>query len=53
MNFIAAAPEFTPPQIYSVENRQKLVVLVEAEPIGDARLLAPGQIVDVTLPAAP
>lgn len=53
VNFIAAAPEFTPPQIYSVENRQKLVVLVEAEPIGDARLLAPGQIVDVTLPAAP
>ncbi len=53
VNFIAAAPEFTPPQIYSVENRQKLVVLVEAEPLGDARQLAPGQIVDVTLPAAP
>lgn len=51
VNFIAAAPEFTPPVIYSVESRQKLVVLVEAEPLGEARRLAPGQIVDVTLPA--
>lgn len=53
VNFIAAAPEFTPPQIYSVENRQKLVVLVEAEPLDAARRLAPGQIVDVMLPATP
>lgn len=52
VNFIAAAPEFTPPQIYSVESRQKLVVLVEAEPLREARRLAPGQIVDVSLPTA-
>lgn len=50
VNFIASAPEFTPPVIYSVESRQKLVVLVEAEPLGAALRLAPGQIVDVALP---
>lgn len=50
VSFIASAPEFTPPVIYSVESRQKLVVLVEAEPLDEARRLAPGQIVDVVLP---
>ena len=42
-------PEFTPPVIYSLENRQKLVYLVEARPEGDAGPLQPGQIVDVDL----
>lgn len=53
--FIASAPEFTPPVIYSVESRQKLVVLIEGELLDAARRLAPGQIVDITLPgtAAP
>ena len=51
VDFIASAPEFTPPVIYSVESRQKLVVLVEAELLGEARALAPGQIVDVRLGA--
>lgn len=53
VNFIASAPEFTPPVIYSVESRQKLVVLVEAELIGEAARLAPGQIVDVRLADPP
>ncbi|MBP8926023.1 MAG: HlyD family efflux transporter periplasmic adaptor subunit [Pseudomonadales bacterium] len=48
VNFIASGPEFTPPVIYSVQSRQKLVVLVEGELLGDARNLAPGQIVDIT-----
>lgn len=51
VDFIASAPEFTPPVIYSVESRQKLVVLVEGELLGEARGLAPGQIVDIRLGA--
>ena len=37
--------------IYSLQNRQKLVYLVEALPETDAGL-KPGQIVDVALPEA-
>ncbi|SOC06708.1 HlyD family secretion protein [Rhodobacter maris] len=47
VSYIAEGPEFTPPVIYSLQNRQKLVYLVEARPIG-AAALKPGQIVDVT-----
>jgi len=49
VSYVADEPEFTPPVIYSVENRQKLVYRVEARPSPDARLLRPGQIVDVGL----
>ena len=49
ITYISAAPEFTPPVIYSLENRQKLVYLIEARP-EDGHTLKPGQIVDVTLP---
>jgi len=49
VTYIADEAEFTPPVIYSLENRQKLVFLVEARPDRDA-LLKPGQIVDVLLP---
>ena len=49
--FIADRAEFTPPVLYSKENRSKLVYLVEAKPSpGDAAKLHPGQPVDVTLP---
>ena len=51
ISYISADPEFTPPVIYSLENRQKLVYLVEARPDDDAWALAPGQIVDVDLEA--
>ena len=47
---LSAEPEFTPPVIYSIETRQKLVHLVEARPEGAATRLQPGQIVDVSLP---
>lgn len=47
---LTAEPEFTPPVIYSIETRQKLVHLVEARPEGAATRLQPGQIVDVVLP---
>lgn len=50
VTYIAGGPEFTPPVIYSLENRQKLVYLVEAIPVS-GQSLKPGQIVDVALPA--
>lgn len=48
VSYIADGPEFTPPVIYSVDSRQKLVYLVEAQPT-DGTALKPGQIVDVDL----
>lgn len=49
INFIAREAEFTPPVIFSREQRQKLVYLVEARPEGDATALTAGQPVTVTL----
>ncbi|MEC9343222.1 MAG: HlyD family efflux transporter periplasmic adaptor subunit [Pseudomonadota bacterium] len=49
VSYVATEPEFTPPVIYSINNRQKLVYLVEARPNPDAAALKPGQIVDVVL----
>lgn len=51
VTYVADAPEFTPPVIYSLQSRQKLVYLIEARP-EDAPGLKPGQIVDVSLPDA-
>jgi len=54
ISFIADRAEFTPPVLYSKENRAKLVYLVEARPALDvAAKLNPGQPVDVTLPPPP
>jgi HlyD family secretion protein len=49
VSYVSPDPEFTPPVIYSLETRQKLVYLVEARPEGDATALQPGQIVDVEI----
>jgi HlyD family secretion protein len=49
ITYISGEPEFTPPVIYSLENRQKLVYLIEARPT-EGQGLKPGQIVDVALP---
>lgn len=49
VTYAAPEPEFTPPVIYSLETRQKLVHLIEARPEGDAAALKPGQIVDVRM----
>jgi HlyD family secretion protein len=47
---VASEAEFTPPVIYSKENRQRLVFLVEAWPsLEDARRLRPGLPVQVRL----
>lgn len=50
VTYVSDEAEFTPPVIYSLENRQKLVFLVEARP-DDGAGLKPGQIVDVDRPA--
>jgi HlyD family secretion protein len=49
VSYVSPDPEFTPPVIYSLETRQKLVYLVEARPEDGAGRLQPGQIVDVEL----
>jgi HlyD family secretion protein len=50
VNYISATAEFTPPVIYSQENRAKLVYMIEAKfSPADAPDLRPGQPVDVEL----
>ncbi len=50
VSYIADAPEYTPPVIYSNETRAKLVFMVEARPAPEhAAALRPGQPVTVTL----
>jgi HlyD family secretion protein len=49
ISFIAREAEFTPPVIFSREQRQKLVFLVEARPAAAASKLTAGQPVTVTL----
>jgi HlyD family secretion protein len=51
VSFVSDRAEFTPPVLYSKENRAKLVYLVEAKPAGDVAVkLNAGQPVDVVLP---
>ncbi len=49
ISYVSPDPEFTPPVIYSLDTRQKLVYLVEARPVDAASRLQPGQIVDVEI----
>ncbi|MGH2746236.1 MAG: HlyD family secretion protein [Thermoleophilaceae bacterium] len=49
VEFVAREAEFTPPVIYSRENRSKLVFLVEAKPPQPNPALRPGLPVEVTL----
>ncbi len=52
ISFVATAPEYTPPVIYSEGSRGSLVYLIEARPDPAMRpLLKPGQPLDVTPPA--
>ncbi|HTF15433.1 MAG TPA: HlyD family efflux transporter periplasmic adaptor subunit [Burkholderiales bacterium] len=51
ISYISPQAEYTPPVIYSRENRTKLVFLVEARPApAEAAKLHPGQPVEVTFP---
>lgn len=49
VSYLSSSPEFTPPVIYSLDTRQKLVFLAEARFSGGYPPLKPGQIVDVRL----
>jgi HlyD family secretion protein len=49
VSFIARSAEFTPPVIYSQEERAKLVFLIEARPEHPEKFRV-GQPVTVTLP---
>jgi HlyD family secretion protein len=49
ISFIASDPQFTPPVIYSLDERDKLVFLVEARP-NRPSAIRPGMPIDVTLP---
>lgn len=50
ISFIASSAEYTPPVIYSKENRAKLVFMIEAKPLNASAFpLHPGQPVAVTL----
>jgi len=53
ISFIATQAEFTPPVIYSRDNRAHLVYSVEARPEAATSRLTPGQPLDVTLEPAP
>lgn len=53
IRFISRDAEFTPPVIFSREQRQKLVFLVEARPDEKTAELTAGQPVTVTLPRNP
>jgi HlyD family secretion protein len=51
ITFISTQVEFTPPVIYSDENRAKLVFMIIAKPAADqAATLHPGQPIKVTMP---
>jgi HlyD family secretion protein len=49
ISFIARASEFTPPVIYSMDERSKLVFMIEARPPERPERLRVGQPVTVTL----
>jgi HlyD family secretion protein len=49
ISFIAPNVEYTPPVIYSVESRSKLVVLVEARPLSYEAALRPGLPVSIVI----
>jgi HlyD family secretion protein len=51
VSFIARSAEYTPPVIYSLEERAKLVFLIEARPLAPEKFRV-GQPVSVTLPKA-
>lgn len=49
ISFISSQAEFTPPVIYSRENREKLVYMIEAKPSVPGDYLRPGLPVDVRI----
>jgi HlyD family secretion protein len=52
VTYVSDEPEFTPPVIYSVDRRQKLLYLIEARPEQPNSMLQPGLIVDAKATAS-
>ncbi len=52
VRWVSTQAEFTPPVIYSIGSRSKLVFMAEAEP-SDPAVLRPGQPLDVRFQASP
>lgn len=48
VSFVAAEPQFTPPVIYSMEQREKLVFLIEAR-LENVSAIRPGMPVDIRI----
>ena len=53
ISYIASQAEYTPPVIYSVESRDKLVFMIEAVPDQPGMKLRPGLPVDITVEFSP
>ena len=53
VTFVSSQAQFTPPIIYSKDNREKLVFRVDARPLDQAAALKVGQPIDVTLTGQP
>ena len=51
--YIAPQAEYSPPELYNRDNRQKLLYMLEATPDATPERIHPGQPLDVTVPAAP
>lgn len=49
ITFISKSAEFTPPVIYSLESRDKLVFMIEATPEESVHILRPGLPVNVLI----
>jgi HlyD family secretion protein len=47
VHFVSPQAEYTPPVLYSRENRNRLVFMIEARPAETPEMLRPGQPVDV------
>ena len=52
ITYVSPRAEYTPPVIYSIGSRAKLVFMIEAQPIDPPIRLNPGQPVDVGKPVA-
>jgi len=47
INYISPRAEFSPPQLYNRDNRERLLFMIEASPLSSPEAFHPGQPVDV------
>lgn len=52
ITYISPKAEYTPPQLFNRDNREKLITMIEATPDTPTDRLHPGQPADVLVPAA-